>query len=262
MDFQEIEQRLQGLPGEAGFWYEELGTGQTASLHADIPVNAASVIKIPILIEAFRALYAGEADREETFTIRREDKLPSCGALNYLHDGLCVTFHDLCVLTIILSDNTAANLLIKRLGMEKNNDGLRALGLRTTTLNRLLFDSAAAARGVENIITAREIGRLLRLLHEGKIVSPEASAEMLAILCDQRLNGKIPFFVPRGVRIAHKTGEDTGVTHDVGIVYAERPFLVCFCSQHTDVPRMERAMQDITGMLYIYAQRPKGVCQV
>lgn len=259
MDFQEIEMRLRGLPGEIGFWYEELGTGRTASLHADMPVRAASVIKISVLIEAFRALYAGEAQWDETFTIRQADKLPSCGALNYLHDGLCVTFHDLCVLMIILSDNTATNLLIRRLGMENINAGLRALGAETTALNRLLFDSAAAAQGIENMITARETGLLLRLLYEGKVISPQASEEMLAILSDQRLNGKIPFFVPRGVRIAHKTGEDTGVTHDAGIVYAKRPFVVCFCSQNTDVPQMERAMQDITESLYKYAERSEGV---
>lgn len=255
MEQREIEERLKNIPGDICFYYEELGTGRSLAFHADTPVSAASVIKIPVLMEAFRALAAGRARMDETFTIHREDKLPSCGALNYLHDGLCVTFRDLCVLMIILSDNTATNLLIRRLGREAINSGLRALGLQTTALNRLLFDSEASARGIENLITAREIGLLLRLLYEGKSVSPPASREMLEILSDQRLNGKIPFFVPRGVRIAHKTGEDSGVTHDVGIVYAKRPFVVCFCSQRTDVPQMERAMQDITYSLYKYAER-------
>lgn len=64
------------------------------------------------------------------FVIARTDKLPSCGALNYLHDGLCVTFRDLCVLMTILSDNTATNLLIKRLGIGNINDTLRMLGAK------------------------------------------------------------------------------------------------------------------------------------
>lgn len=246
----DIENRLSGLPGDVCFYYEMLDTGEHIAYQADRPVVAASVIKLAVLAEAFRQMESGLARADETFTVRPEDKMPSCGALTYLHDGLCVTLLDLCVLMIILSDNTATNLLIRRLGIGRINETLRALGLRTTALNRLLFDGAAAARGVENIITAREVGLLLRLLYAGKVVSPEASARMLAILSDQRLNGKLPFFLPRGVRAAHKTGEDDGVTHDVGIVYAGRPFLVCFCSQNTDVPAMERAMQDITLLLY------------
>ena len=251
-----IEDRLAAITGDVCFYYEEPETGGSLAYHADRPVTAASVIKLAVLTEAFRQMESGLARADEMFTIRRADKLPSCGALTYLHDGLCVTFLDLCVLMIILSDNTATNLLIRRLGIERINETLRALGLRETTLRRLLFDSEASARGVQNHITARETGRLLRLMYEGKAVSPGADGRMLSILSDQRLNGKIPFFLPRGVRAAHKTGEDGGITHDVGIIYAKRPFIVCFCSQKTDVPAMERAMQDITQLLYEHAQRP------
>ncbi len=251
-----IQNRLCAAPGEVGFYWEELETGACRAYQADRPITAASVIKLAVLTEAFRQMECGLARADEMFTVHRADKLPSCGALAYLHDGLCVTFLDLCVLMIILSDNTATNLLIRHLGMERINETMRALGLKQTALRRLLFDSEAAARGVENQITAREIGLLLRRMYTGTAVSPEADAKMLSILSDQRLNGKIPFFLPRGTRIAHKTGEDSGVTHDVGIVYAKRPFLVCFCSQKTDVPAMERAMQDITFLLYENAENP------
>ncbi len=74
-------------------------------------------------------------------------------------------------------------------------------------------------------------------------MSPEADAEMLGILKDQRLNGKMPFFL-HGLKIAHKTGEDDGITHDVGIVYADHPLILCFASNHTDVPAFERFIQD------------------
>ena len=75
-----------------------------------------------------------------------------------------------------------------------------------------------------------------------------------AIARYQRLNGKMPFWLPPGTRCAHKTGEDDGITHDVGIVYAARPFAVCFLSQHTDPPRFIRAIQDITRLLYEQAE--------
>ena len=118
------------------------------------------------------------------------------------------------------------------------------------TLNRLLFDREASSRGIENYITAREAGLLLKRLYDGEAVSGPASEDMLSILKDQRLNGKIPFLLPHSVKIAHKTGEDDGITHDVGIVYARQPFIVCFCGEHVSPPEFERAMQDITLMLY------------
>ncbi len=118
-----------------------------------------------------------------------------------------------------------------------------------------LFDREASSRGIENYITAREAGLLLKRLYDGEAVSGPASEDMLSILKDQRLNGKIPFLLPHSVKIAHKTGEDDGITHDVGIVYARQPFIVCFCGEHVSPPEFERAMQDITLMLYENAER-------
>lgn len=235
--------RMTALPGEVSVYGKDLVTDEKWAYEADAPLVAASVIKLPILVEAFRQARDGLLSMDETFSIRPEQKMPSCGALTYLHDGLTVTLRDLCVLMIIVSDNTATNILIERLGMENVNATMRGLGLEKTTLRRLLFDSDASARGLENTITAEEMGQLLEMLYKGECVSPEADAEMLSILRDQRLNGKMPFFLD-DLEIAHKTGEDDGITHDVGIVYAEHPLILCFASNHTGVPAFERFIQD------------------
>lgn len=243
--------RLATLPGEVCLYAKDLGAGESCAYRADAPVVAASVIKIPLLIEAFRQAEAGQLVMEETVSIRPEDKMPSCGALTYLHDGLTVTWRDLCVLMIILSDNTATNLLIDRLGMDAVNDTLRRLGCEKTVLRRKLFDAQASARGIENTIAAGEMGLLLEKMFRGQCVSAEADAAMLSILRDQRLNGKMPFFLHgAGVKIAHKTGEDDGITHDVGILYGNHPIALCFASQHTDVPAFERLIQDAARDFY------------
>lgn len=243
--------RLAALPGEVCFFGKDLTTGEQCAFQADIPVAAASVIKIPILIEAFRQVRAGKARMDEIFSIRPEQKMPSCGALTYLHDGLEVTLRDLCVLMIILSDNSATNILIDRLGIDSVNACMRMLGLRYTALNRKLYDQEAQKRGVQNRITAREMGLLLEMMSLGQCIGRSQDAEMLAILADQRLNGKIPFFIHgEDVKIAHKTGEDDGITHDVGILYARHPLVLCFASEHTDVPAFERLMQDATRDFY------------
>ncbi len=241
---------LDKIPGKVGFYYKNLITGEQWGHNANLPLMAASVIKIPVLTEVFAQMQAGCADRSETYRIREEDKLPSCGALNYMHTGLEVTLEDLYTLMIILSDNTATNILIRKFGMDAVNSRMRQLGLTATAVNRLLFDSAAAARGRENYITAEEIGMLLEKMYCGTLVSESASQEMLHILQNQRLNGKMPFYFKGQVKIAHKTGEDSGITHDVGIVYAPQPFVACFCSNEVDVPQFESVIQRGTKLLY------------
>ena len=249
MQTREIDRLLDGLPGHIGLYLLDTATGETYARNADDPIEAASVIKLTVMAEAFRQFEAGLLDPAEQVTIRPEDKLPSCGALTYLHDGVAVTLRDLVTLMIILSDNTATNLLIDRLGMENINAMIDSLRLTGTRLNRKLFMPELAARGIRNYVSARDMGRLLAGLLEGKIVSEKASGEMLGILRNQRLNGKMPFFLhDRGIACAHKTGEDDGVTHDVGVIFAGHPMILCFLSEHTDVPRAERALQDIAAM--------------
>ncbi len=249
-----ILERIRSVSGKVGFYYKNLVTGDAMEFRKDIPLQAASIIKIPVLVEAFMQLESGRINRNEVFTVREKDKLPSCGALTYMHSGLKVTLEDLYTLMIILSDNTATNLLIDYLGMDHINRTLTKLGLTHTRINRLLFDAGQSAGGIENYITAGEIGLLLEKLYHGEVISAQASTGMLGILKKQRLNGKIPFKLPKNIEVAHKTGEDSGITHDVGIVYAKQPFIVCFCGNEVDVPAYERLMQDVTAELLAFRQ--------
>lgn len=230
------------LPGDAAVWHMDLTTGETHSLAPEKPLEAASVIKLFIMVEAFRRFEDGSMSPDEEFVIAPGDKMPSCGALSYMHDGLRVTALDLVTLMIILSDNTATNLLIDRLGMADINATIEALGAHGCRLNRRLFDGEAARRGVQNYVTAAGVGKTLKALYDKRLVSESASEKMLAILLNQRLNGKIPFFLD--CRVAHKTGEDDGITHDAAIVLSRRPFILVMLSNNTDVPRFERFMQD------------------
>ena len=243
-------QKIREAPGHVAFYYRPLDGGCAQMYNEMMPVIAASVIKIPIMVEAFRQFENGELNPQQTYRIKAEDKMPSCGALNRMHDGLEVTMRDLVELMIVLSDNTATNILIDRLGIDRVNATLEAEGLKVTRLRRKLFDKAGMKAGLSNHVCAREIGLLLERMYAGALVSPEASAQMLEILRNQKLNGKMPFYLkPRGVACAHKTGEDDGITHDVGIVYAKNPFVLCMLSEETDVPSFERLIQDVAREL-------------
>lgn len=242
--------QLEALGGDTGVYVRNLATGETFVRGADTPVTAASVIKIPVMIEAFRAAEAGELSLEERHALADEERMPSCGTLKAMHTGVEMTLLDLVKLMIIVSDNTATNILIRRLGMENVNNTLRALGCTQTTLRRLLFDREASRKGLVNTITAGEIGMLLEKLWRGEVVSEAASRAMMDILRDQRLNGKLPFFLHgQGIAVAHKTGEDDGVTHDVGVIETQEPLVICFVGERVDVPVYERLMQDAARAL-------------
>ncbi len=246
MNREAILRELEKLPGHIGFYAKELHSGETLRYHADEPVEAASVIKLTVMAEAFRQREAGILRFDETVTIREEDKLPSCGALTYMHSGLQVQLGDLVTLMIILSDNTATNLLIDRLGIDAINAQIDCMGLKATRLNRKLFQPELARLGIRNTVGAEDMGRLLEAIWADELVSPAASREMLEILKNQRLNGKLPFYLhSRDIVCAHKTGEDDGITHDVGIIFADEPCVVCFLSERTNVPRAEQAMHEI-----------------
>ncbi len=241
-------ERMKELPGVVGYYWKDLQTGRTQEYHSDSDVVAASVIKIPIMAAFFDAAESGRIDPSALVTLEEKHRYPSCGAINYLHSGLQLTLEDVCVLMIILSDNSATNFLIDYLGMDAIQEWIDRNGYGTIRLNRRLFDAKAAAAGIENYISAGAIGRMLEQIWSKTLVSPKASERMLQILSDQRLNGKLPFFLhslKNGPKLAHKTGEDDGITHDCAIVYRDgKGYVLCVTGDKTDVPKLERCMQD------------------
>ncbi len=250
----DILSRLNNIPGKTSFYYKNLVTGDTIAINEDLPMMAASVIKIPIMVECFRQMKLGKLQKNQQYVLQDTDKRPSCGALNRMHQGLTLTVADLYNLMIILSDNSATNILIHLLGRGQINASMKEMGYNTIAVNRLLFDREASARGIENYVSAAEIADMLEKMYNGDLVDPASDAEMLDVLKEQRLNGKIPFHFVEKVPIAHKTGEDDHITHDVGIVYGNQPFILCCMGNEVDAPTYERFMQDIAWELYLENQ--------
>ena len=238
--------RIRTFPGDVGLYWHRLGDAAEPVVHnPDLPLIAASVIKVPIMVAAFRDFAAGALDPDEVVEILPAMKMPSCGALTYLHDGLKVTVMDLVTLMIILSDNTATNILIDRLTPARVNEAMAALDIPGICLRRRLFEPRLSAQGIQNTVTARGVGTLLERMAQGELLGEADDNAMMSILLDQRLNGKLPFYLHgEGVKCAHKTGEDDGITHDAGVIFADRPFVLVMLSNNVDVPAFERLMQD------------------
>ncbi len=238
--------RIRAFPGDVGLYCHRLGDAAAPETHnPDTPLIAASVIKVSVMVTAFRDFAAGRLDPDGIVKILPDMKMPSCGALTYLHDGLEVTVMDLVTLMIILSDNTATNLLIDRLTPAHVNETMAALDIPGICLRRRLFEPRLSAQGIQNTVTARGVGILLERMAQGELLGAADDNAMVSILLDQRLNGKLPFYLHgEGVKCAHKTGEDDGITHDAGIIFAEKPFVLVMLSNNVDVPAFERLIQD------------------
>lgn len=245
-----VLERLRAVPGKVGFYYKDLTTGETAELRAHEPMGAASVIKIPVMIELFRQIEAKQIDPDLLIEVRDADRVPICGVLTFFHAGARVTPLDLCWLMITISDNMATNLLIDLVGIDNVNATMRALGLHECVLRRKLFERRPAYRGLTNTVSAGEIGLLLEKMYRGELISAAASRQMLEILSGQQCNNKIPLLLQLDMHIAHKTGEDDGITHDCALVYAKRPFILCFCTNDiADAGRMNVLMAEIARQL-------------
>jgi beta-lactamase class A len=183
---------------------------------------AASVIKTHLLVILYRAAEKGELSLDEKMTLRDEDKVGGSGTLQGLPSGNEYTLAELARLMIVVSDNTATNMLVNRVGgMDRINADLASFGLERTRWNRLMMDLEARARGVENALYADETADLFAKLHRGELTDkPETTQAILDVLLAQELRGKMPALLPEGTRVAHKTGGLESISHDSGIIYA------------------------------------------
>jgi beta-lactamase class A len=250
MFFNEMQKIIDKVPGKIGVYYKDLNTGNSFKFNEDEGFLAASVIKLPILIAVLYEIKKGRLRKDDIIRLSTDDKVPSCGALAYMHSGLDVTIKDLYNLMTILSDNTATNMLIKTLGIHNINSIISELGLKITKLNRLLFDYEQQKQGKENYFSPSEIGILLEGVYRKNLISEDICQDIEEILKLQQINSKIPYLIPDNIEIAHKTGEDEGITHDVGIVYSEKPFILCFAANDTDVVLAEEAIRKISLLCY------------
>lgn len=156
-----------------------------------------------------------------------------------MHDGIEVTIRDLCNLMIILSDNTATNVLIDRLGIDEINKTIKNLGLKNTILSRKMYDMESKKLGNENYFSLSDMAIILESIHNETLISQSVSKEIKTIMKEQQINHKIPYYIPEDVTILHKTGEADGITHDIGIVYSKNPFIIGFASNETNIQEFE-----------------------
>jgi beta-lactamase class A len=239
---QEIASRLDGV---VGYVFVDLTSGERITRLERETFPTASTIKLAIVYELFKQAAEGKIRLDETITLDRGKAVGGSGVLFELGTPT-LSIRDYAALMVTLSDNTATNILIDRLGMEQIARRMQGLGLNATKLRRHMMDTAAARRGDENVSTPDDLAGLLQAM-------PPDGLELLKKPKESRLRKGLP----SGVATADKPGELEGVRVDAGIVYAKnRPFVLCVMTTFLkDEGEGERAIQEMSRAAYEYFSR-------
>ena len=220
-DMEAIDKAISGFAGVVGVAARNLETGQEILVNADLRFPTASTIKTAVMVEAWHQAANGVVSMDTALSLSDADKVGGSGVLNGLSAGLQLTVRDLVHLMIVLSDNTATNMLVNRLGTKKINERVESYGLKDTKIFRPTFRDGKPDVFPElerefglGMATPREMARLMALIAEGRAVSPQASAAMLATLRRQQDRAMIPRLLPPGLQVGNKTGTDSEKLRD------------------------------------------------
>lgn len=219
---------------------ERATAGDTLVLrrNADREFHAASTMKVPVMIEAFRQVEAGRRSWDDVVRVENRFRSIVDGSEFQITDdsddalyelqGQAVTFRNLVERAITTSSNLATNLLIQEVSADTVQATVDRLGASGMRVLRGVEDLKAFEAGLSNRTTADALAALFAALRDGRAVSPAADADMLDVLDDQAFNEMIPAGLPEGTRVAHKTGWITEIHHDAALVFpaGEPPYVL------------------------------------
>lgn len=220
-----LDRTATDLDGVMGYSIVDLSSGDRIDRLPSAVFATASTIKLAILYELFKQADEGRLSLD---TVRPLDRTQVVGGTGVLAEltAPAMPLRDYAILMVVLSDNTATNVLIDVVGMSNVTARMAALGLTDTKLRRKMIDLAAARRGDENVSTPSQIARLLEMLYRGEGLKPESQEGLLAILKKSKAT-PMRRGIPPGIAVANKPGTLEGVEVDAGIVYLPgRPYIL------------------------------------
>ena len=285
-----INGAAEGFQGKIGVSVKHLGTGETANLNGDVVFPTASVFKVPVIVEFYRRVERGRINLDEQILLKECDKVPGSGILKELTEGLPVSYRDLLSLMMIVSDNTATDLIVKKVGFDNINNTMDTFGFKETRVNKYcreilfdlvgvndlrldemtidVFEKAAEANDyagswslgiVDNdVTTPNEMLSLLELIVKNEAASSESCQAILNIMSKcQTGTYRIPKYLPqKKALLQRKTGSLPGIRNDVGVITikdtGEHYLLTCFTMDAEDNYQAEEVIAKVSQAVYNY----------
>jgi beta-lactamase class A len=259
--WQKLQEELravdQGLDGVMGLAVKDLTSGETFFIHGDEIMPQASSIKIAVLAELYLQAQQGKLKLTDEYVVRSSDLVTGSDIMLGLTPGVTrLTLRDLATMMVAVSDNSATNVLIARVGMESVNAMLDGLGLHATRLRRQMMDLKAAGEGRENVSTPREMMTLLETIYRGKLLNKEMTADFIKMLSTHKESSLLQG-LPDDAVAASKPGELEAVRNDSGIVLVKnRPYILCVMTTYLkDEKDGAAAIRKIAALTYSYFDR-------
>jgi len=227
--------------GVVGYSISNLDTGERLSLRGEETFPTASLIKVPILVTLYDLAEQKQLSLDDPLTVIKIDQVPGSGVLQFMHPGMILSLHDAATLMIVLSDNTATNLVLDKIAIRRVWQKMEALGLPHSKVHSKVFLRLASvamdssAKYGLGVTTPNEMARLFELLAQGKAVSPMADSAMLDLL-SKNADAELMQRTVEGLAVPHKTGATDSVRTECALFRLQSRVVACgLTKQNTDI---------------------------
>ncbi len=243
--------------GVVGIAVIDLASGERFGVNESLVFPQGSAIKIPILIELFRQAESGTVSLADRMPVRAADQVGGTGVAQYFGNGeSMLSLRDLAVLMIALSDNTATNLLIPKLGMASVNGTMVSLGAPSVKLQRMMIRPRESAMGNENIATPADAAALMGRIHTCALPMSREKCNELRRILELPRDGAFPASVPGSVRVAWKPGSVEGVETAWGLfALAGDPYVLTVMVNYSDGAPAQRTLRAVADAAFTYFTR-------
>jgi beta-lactamase class A len=233
----EFVDKTNKLSGVYAFSAINLSSGYGYGVNEDELMEAASLIKLPVMALSFKQAEEGLLNLDEKYSLKGSDKVAGSGSLFGKAVGYQITYREILKLMGQESDNTAFNIMRQKYGDGAINTFAQSLGMKNTDITK-------------NQTTADDIGLFFQNLYLGKILSEQNKEELLTNLTKTIYEDYLPKGVPIDVRVAHKFGREAGVLNDAGIIFAPKPYILVLMSKGTIAKEVETFFPEIIKSIY------------
>jgi beta-lactamase class A len=242
-----IEELVSSHRGTVALYAKNLSTGEIVSIDSARPVQTASVIKLPLMLQVFEQVKSGKLKLSAPMLLTKDNQVPGSGVLNLMDAGLMMNLKDVITLMMVLSDNTATNMVIDAAGLSPTNEMLARMGLKNTYFYKKVYKKSEGPMPPDQKkfglgkTTAEEMARVIESIYRCDLGDPELCRQMITIMRSQQYRDMLPRYLQKNDTseelspIADKIGALDDVRNEVALVYTQRgPIVISIFTYHNE----------------------------